>query len=356
MKKVLLPFILIFLLCTMYGCKFLNIDAFSGSTLIWESGANNYFNRDSPTELKGVKKILVTGEVVKDVYVDLRRLPWHSAVVKEYVPSSDTFMFTGAFRYDGFALCDILSSVKIEKYYKEEFYPPVDLYVEVWNENGEYAVFSWGELFYSADPYKIIYAISVSRVIPGKTGELWQLPGEAKIVSGNDHISARNISSPVKIVIKSLRGDFKVNRDPEDFTSKNIHILQGNKLIKTISSLADTLPQIHRRTLFYGQSMGFKGEKIYKGIDTRMLFHEVFASVKDNLATGMVCAEAMDGYRAAFSLSELINRTDFREPIIMYGGEEEGREGFSIYVSGDMFADRSVKGLTKITLLNQKSE
>jgi len=106
------------------GCRYFNTDAFSGSTLIWESGANNYFNRESPHPLEFGEDILVTGEVEKDVRVNLEKLPWRSVAVKESRMEGDSLVFEGAFRYDGYALSDILSIVKVDKWKKEEFYPP----------------------------------------------------------------------------------------------------------------------------------------------------------------------------------------------------------------------------------------
>lgn len=104
---------------------------------------------------------------------------------------SDSAKFLGAFRYDGVALCDILSSVKIDKLSKEDFYPPVDLYVEVWNDAGEFAVFSWGEIIYSADVYNIIIAKAATRVVPSKTDEKWEIPSGSKLVVGTDLFAER---------------------------------------------------------------------------------------------------------------------------------------------------------------------
>jgi len=284
------------------GCRYFNTDAFSGSTLIWESGANNYYNRESPHPLEFGEDILVTGEVEKDVRVNLEKLPWRSVVVKESRMEGDSLVFEGAFRYDGYALSDILSIVKVDKWKKEEFYPPVDLYVEVWNDKGEFAVFSWGELFYSADPYNVIIAKNVTRVIPGKTKELWKLPKSAKIVSGGDRYSVRNISDPVKIVIKSLRGNFKVDREPEIFTSTALEVNDGTQQVLTFPNLPAHLPVVEKRTLFYGQSMGYKGEKIYRGVSIEQLIGESLPLNKSSLRGGIVCIEATDGYRASFSL------------------------------------------------------
>ena len=66
MNKFRVFAVLVIALLIAGGCKFFGIDAFSGSTLIWESGANNYFNREKPTALPFAGKILITGEVEKE--------------------------------------------------------------------------------------------------------------------------------------------------------------------------------------------------------------------------------------------------------------------------------------------------
>ncbi len=339
------------------SCNYLGIDAFSGSTLIWESGANNYFNRDKPHDLPFSGKILITGEVEKDVYIKTNKLPWHSVTVKETVPCGDSLRFLGAFRYDGYALADILSTVKVDKWNKEEFYPPVDLYAEVWNDKGEMALFSWGEIFYSADVYNIIVARSVSRVIPGKTGELWELPQQSKIVCGSDLFSVRNISNPVKIVIRTIRGDFKVDRNPEYFRSDQIDIYHNSDSLKQLIPFEYGLfSEASHATIFYGQSMGYKGEKVYRGVPLNVLLQRTFPGDNHSLAQGLVCIEATDGYRASFSLSEIVNRNDNREPLLLFGEEEEGRKGFSLFCTGDMFADRAIKSVSRITLIDVEKD
>lgn len=333
------------------SCNYLHIDAFTGSTLIWESGSNNYFNRDKPHDLAFPTRILVTGEVERDVYVKIDKLPWHSVTVKEAIPDGDSVAFFGAFRYDGFALSDILSTVKVDKWSKESFYPPVDLYVEVWNDKGEHVVFSWGEIFYSADVYKIILARSVTRVIPGKTGEMWNLPRNSKIVAGFDHYSVRNIENPVKIVIRSLRGNFIVDRDPEIFRSDSLLIYNGEKRLAVLDpALYLNASLTEQKTMFYGQSMGNKGEKVYRGFNLGQILDSAYTGAPGTLAGKIVCIEGTDGYRASFSLSELINRNDHREPLLVYGEQEEGRVGFSVFCSSDMFADRAIKSVSKITI------
>ena len=347
-KSVLVLFALFF---TLASCKYLHIDGFSGSTIVWESGANNFFNQEAATKLNTPDKILITGEVEGEQVVSLKNLPWHSVTSRDAVMSGDTVRFEGAFRYDGYALCDILSSVKINKKSKEDFYPPVDLYVEVWNEKGEYATFSWGELFYSADVYNIIIAKTVTRVIPGKTGELWSVGKESRLVAGSDRLTVRNILNPTKIVIKSLSGNFKVNRDPAKFYADNLLIAKGDSIHGQLATLPSGLPVVNQKTIFYGHGMGYRGEKEFSGVAINGILSKFYPSEEKSLREGLVCIEAVDGYRASFSLSELINRNDYREPLLMYGsGKEKGRESFSLFAGCDMFADRAIKGVSKITL------
>ncbi|MFA6334728.1 MAG: hypothetical protein WCX48_04120 [Bacteroidales bacterium] len=333
------------------GCKFLHIDGFTGSTLLWESGANNYFNQEKANELKTPKEILITGEVEKDVIISLKNIPWHSVAVREGRMGGDTLNFEGAFRYDGYALCDILSSVKIDKKSKKDFYPPVDLYVEVYNKDGEFATFSWGEIFYSANMYQIIIAKNVTRVIPGKTGELWPLPKTSKIVAGTDRLTVRNISDPVKIVIKSLKGNFIVNRKPEKFYADLLELKGPDSLYAKLQKLPENLPVLSCESIYYGHGMGYKGYKTFSGVSLGEVMKPYYPDGEKFLREGLVCIEGVDGYRASFSLSELINRNDQQDPLLMFGsGKDKGYETFSLYASCDMFADRSVKGVNKITL------
>lgn len=338
---------------TLSGCKYLQIDGFTGSTLLWESGANNYFNQEKATELKTPKKILITGEVEKDVTISLKNIPWRSVATREGRMSGDTLKFEGAFRYDGYALCDLLSSVKIDKKSKESFYPPVDLYVEVYNDKGEYATFSWGEIFYSANMYQIIIAKNVTRVIPDKTGELWPLPDKSKLVVGTDRLTVRNISNPTKIVIKSLSGNFKVNRNPAKFYAEKLELNGPDSTYVQLDKLTGSLPVLSFKTIYYGHSMGYKGIKTFTGVSLGEVMKPYYPSDDASLREGLVCIEGVDGYRASFSLSELINRNDQQDLLLMFGvskSNDKGRETFSVYAGCDMFADRSIKGVNKITL------
>jgi hypothetical protein len=104
----------------------------------------------------------------------------------------------GSIQYDGYSLFDILNYSQPLKKNADEFNPVIDLYVEIDNDRGEKVVFSWGEIYYPNSLHRILKASDVSRIVPSKSGDLWELPGESRNVAGNDLITERNITSPVR--------------------------------------------------------------------------------------------------------------------------------------------------------------
>jgi hypothetical protein len=339
--------------CLMPSCISLDLDAISGSTLVWNSGSNNYFNREAYTTLPGPKRLVIDGEVETETEIKLSRFPLRTVTVKEavYCPEGDSIAFKGAYRYDGYALCDILSTLKVDKASKENFWPPVDIYIEVRNERGDMAVFSWGELFYSANPYGIVIAKRVTRVIPAKTGELWDLPDQMQLVVESDLISQRNIKSPSRITIRSLKGNYIVDRDPlvlENDPGRLALMSSLQDTLAVITELSDDLPLISHTTLFYGNSTGYKRVREFEGRQINRVLAPWFpANDYRAISSGILSIAGVDGYRAAFSLAELINRNDHRNPLLVKEGN-----GFTLYAAGDAFADRCIKGLREIRLVN----
>ena len=347
------------------SCRLLP-DAISGATWQWQSGSNNYYSQENATKLKGPDRIVVLGEVPQEQVVKLKRIPYRSVAVREARISGDSIVFEGLFRYDGYALCDILSAIKVDKLSKDDFYPPVDLYVEIRNDAGETAVFSWGEIFYPANMYNIIIARYVTRVIPGKTGELWPLPQATKLVAGSDRLSERNILAPTSITIRSLKGGYVVDRDRTSDVSHQLTLEQADGIAISLDAKSPEFAQITAQiphntytNVIYGHGMGYKDFRGYSGWWLSEVMKPHFSVSAKDIRTGMFSVEGLDGYRAAVSFSELMNRNDCAEMILMYSGDksgERGREGFSTYAANDMMVDRAIKGLSKIRLFNAAEE
>ena len=185
---------------------------------------NNFYDNTETLQLPMVD-LIIEGEISNPGKVDLSTLPLHSIIVKEtLLDSAGSDKFTGAYRYDGYSLFDILNSRKIIKSNSEEFNPIIDLYIEIENRKGEKVVFSWGEIYYPNNLHKIIIAGSVSRIVPSKTKDLWPLPSTGKLVAGSDLISERNISDPVKITVRSFPKSFQVVKGMSPMYSSDIKL------------------------------------------------------------------------------------------------------------------------------------
>jgi hypothetical protein len=70
------------------------------------------------------------------------------------------------------------------------------------------------------------------------------------------------------------------------------------------------------------------------------------------LRHGYLVAVAVDGYRIAMSCSELFNRNDQAEFLLLDRGE--GAEGgrYAIFPAADFFSDRALKAVNAIHILS----
>jgi len=313
---------------------------------------NNFYDNVETFSLP-VNTIVVEGEISNPGNVDLASLPLRSVIVKEALPDdSGGNKFTGAFRYDGYSLLDILNARVLQKKNLEEFAPIIDLYVEVENSKGEKVVFSWGEIFYPNNLHRIIVATRVARIVPSKTNELWALPVEAKIVAGNDLLTSRNISDPVKITVRSYPKSFVTVQGLSPMFSNSFGVYgPGEKLISEITELQPSFTRQLYNTIFYGRGRGIHSTTPFNGVMAKEILAPFFPQTEDRLMNGMLCIVAKDGYRMAVSWSELFNRNDQQEMLIIEdtNGEDGGR--FRFFPACDFFSDRAIKSVQGIYIL-----
>ncbi len=199
---------------------------------------NDFYDDAPTTSLKGSKKILVTGEVAREMTIDLNKLPLHSITVKETALTDGAVSFVGAYRYDGYSLYDILDKIVLKKKNEAEFPPIIDLYVEVANEEGESVTFSWGEIYYPVNRHRIMIATSVARIVPSKSKDLWPLPQQTRVIAGNDLITERNISNPVRITVRSLDSRYEINKNMSPMFSETMRICVNGKQRSNLSGVA----------------------------------------------------------------------------------------------------------------------
>jgi len=311
---------------------------------------NNFYDNTETFQLP-VKELTVEGEIANPGKVDFSKLSKHSVIVKEtLLDTAGKDKFVGAYRYDGYSLFDILEKRIIKKANADEFDQIIDMYVEIGNDSGEKVIFSWGEIYYPNNLHRILIADEVSRIVPPKTREMWELPAESKIVAGNDLITERNIASPVKITVKSFPRSFEVKKGLSPMFSKQIKLFEHGNLAGSITGYPLDAREVTYNTIFYGRGKGIHSTEPFTGLMLKDILAGAFRVTRESLQEGVVCIAAQDGYRCSVSFSELFNRNDQQEFLIVKTKPDEDGGLFRIFPASDFFSDRAIKSVSEIHL------
>ena len=315
---------------------------------------NNFYDNADTYALPG-GEIVIEGEVENPGKVDCSLLQKHTVIVKEAILGPDgKNRFSGAYRYDGYSLFDILNSRILKKKNKEEFSPIIDLYVTIENARGEKVVLSWGEIYYPNNLHKCIIATEVTRIVPGKTKELWPLPSERKLVMGNDLLGERNIANPVRITVRTPLRSIPVNRNLSPLYSPQILITSGNAVTGKIEQLSTGTKIETYNTVFYGRGRGIHSITPFTGAMLKDLLGPNLSINSESLRNTLVTIIGQDGYRAVFSLSEIMNRSDQEEFLLVPCNEKEDGGKYRVFPACDFFSDRAVKAVSEISINQEK--
>ena len=343
-KTFVLPFTLL-LFVFLAGCS-TEPKSGNGSTVVDTTDATNNFYDNEETHALPLETIVVEGETTETFTIDLNALPLHSVVVKETLFTHDSNKFVGAYRYDGPSLFDILDRCPLVKKNADTFNPIVDAYVEVWNAAGEKVVFSWGELFYPIHLHEIIIGTRVMQIVPSKTKDYWPLPQSARIIAAADLLTERNISNPTRIVIRSLEQSFTINRDLDPMIAESMGVFDRGREVYRITELPEGDRAVYPN-IFYGRGRGIHAVTPFQGVILKDILDVDFPVSAQAIKTGMFTIAAADGYRAAFTYSELMNRNDQSEVLLIDKGLIHGGK-FLLYPAADFFSDRSIMSITGI--------
>jgi hypothetical protein len=190
----------------------------------------------------------------------------------------------------------------------------------------------------------------VARIVPSKTKELWPLPVESKIVAGSDLVTERNMSSPVKITVKSYPRSFTVNQGLSPMYSSQVDVFSSSKKITQIASLPLSAGNVTFNTIFYGRGKGIHSTTPFNGVLLKDLLLKDYPVNSENLRSGIICIAGKDGYRSVISYSELFNRNDQQEFMLIKTRQNEDGGLFRIFAASDFFSDRAIKSVSEIHL------
>ncbi len=311
----------------------------------------NDFYDDAETVRLNVPAIELLGEIANPGNIDLESLPLRSVIVKETLLADGKDKFVGAYRYDGYSLYDILNKTILKKKNEAEFPPIIDLYVVVENDKGEKVVFSWGEIYYPIHRHEIIVATQVARIVPSKTKDLWPLPVDSKLVVAGDLLTHRNISHPVKITVLSYSGKYEINKGMSPMVSESFSISDEKKKLADINLLPVNLPKLTYPSVFYGRGKGIHGTTPFTGIMLKEVLAKYANTNDKNLKTGLFMIAGKDGYHAAFSFSEVMNRNDQAEFLLVPLPKDADGGAFQVFPAADFFSDRAIKAVESIRIV-----
>ncbi len=294
--------------------------------------------------------IRIEGEVENPAVVELGTLPIRSVPVKELgLDESGKLQFKGAFFYTGYSLYDILKTVKVKKANNKDFKPSTDLYLVVENDKNQRVVISWGEVFYASAHFQIIISKEVEAINPSKVKTRWSLPTDSRLICANDINNDRFIPNPTRIIVRSYSGSFATEK-PNDVYTPEIKVLMGTQS-HIVSEIAASIEQRKYSLVGYGHGMGYKGVQSVNGFVLKDVLNGIIQPNPDDLRTSIAVISAKDGYRAVFSLSEIINRNDNQDMLIIDKKESRSDGRYALFASADFFVDRNVKAIEKIEIV-----
>jgi len=293
-----------------------------------------------------LKSIRIEGEVDEAGTFDLTSLALHSFPVKELALENGKEQFKGAFTYSGYSLSDVLNSTGIKKANASDYPPFVDLYLVIENAKGEKVVVSWAEVQYSRDPHRFLLTTSVEPIVPSKIKATWPLPDESRLICGNDRLNARFLNRPTRITVHSFKGSFAGTKRQNMF-SPDITVFSNGRSSKIVEIDANVEKRTHTHVGF-GHGMGFKGLTTIQGFVLAQVLKGLVDPEMDALRQAILVVSAKDGYRAVLSVSEIFNRSDNVDFLLIDRNEstEDGR--YILFATPDFYVDRNVKAIAKM--------
>jgi hypothetical protein len=312
---------------------------------------NDFYDNTAEKTLPGKLKIEVCGEIANPGFVDLGSLPRRSLIIREARLEKGAIAFIGSYRYDGYSLFDILKEKVVAKKNQAEFRPIIDLLVAVENAKGEKVILSWGEIYYPSALQRIIIADRVAPIIPSETKENWPWPETMKLVCGNDLVSERNIGSPTRITVFSAPLSLPGKKGQKPLYAANFQVTRPGGLAVAFDLAGLQGASRIYPSVFYGRGKGFHGIQYFNGSPLKDALKSFFTMDSETLSRGYLVAASIDGYRIAMSCSELFNRNDQAEFLLIDRSNDQDGGRFSIFPAADFFSDRALKAVNTIHFL-----
>jgi len=102
---------------------------------------------------------------------------------------------------------------------------------------------------------------------------------------------------------------------------------------------------------YFMEGKGIHSTTPFNGILLKDLLIKYFPVNRQSLKSGLLCIAGKDGYRSAVSYSELFNRNDQQEFMLIKTAVQEDGGLYRIFAASDFFSDRAINQSVIYTLV-----
>jgi hypothetical protein len=132
--------------------------------------------------------------------------------------------------------------------------------------------------------------------------------------------------------------------------STGVDVFRSSKKVDHIESIPEKTNTVTFNTIFYGRGKGIHSTTPFNGIMLKDLLLKSYPIDRESLKSGLICISGKDGYRSVLSYSELFNRNDQQEFLLIKTKKDEDGGLFRIFAAADFFSDRAIKSVSEIHL------
>jgi len=135
--------------------------------------------------------------------------------------------------------------------------------------------------------------------------------------------------------------------------SPEINIFDKDKFLDKITVSPVSGQKLNYETIFYGRGRGIHSTTPFSGELLKGALEQYFNLSHENLRNGYFVIVSVDGYRCVFTYSEIFNRNDQSELLLVREKENNDGGAFRLFPSADFFSDRAIKAVSEIRLMKE---
>lgn len=121
--------------------------------------------------------------------------------------------------------------------------------------------------------------------------------------------------------------------------------------MEEISKVPAGKERANYETIFYGRGRGIHSTTPFNGFLLKDVLQPYFKLTPEVLRSGYFVVASVDGYRCVYTFSEVFNRNDQAELLLIEDPDNQDGGAFRLFPAGDFFSDRAVKAVSEIKLL-----